>query len=220
MTTIGYVCGFIGAALTLASYSMKSMLPLRLVALASNVFFVIYGIYEAAIPTLVLYAVLIPINAKKTLDIRRLIRDMERAKADSPIAEWLLPHMKPLQAKAGDVLWRQGDRATEMIYVEAGQLRLVEYDELLGPGSLVGEIGLFSPDSKRTRTITCETDCELYSLSSEGMAQLYYLNPKLGFHVMRLVVARLLRDANQPRNVPIAVSTGGTLTPVGAGDGS
>lgn len=219
MTTIGYVCGFIGAALTLASYSMKSMLPLRLVALASNVFFVIYGLYEAAIPTLVLYAVLIPINAKKTLDIRRLIRDMERAKADSPIAEWLLPHMKPLQAKAGDVLWRQGDRATEMIYVEAGQLRLVEYDELLGPGSLVGEIGVFSPDSKRTRTITCETDCELYSLSSEGMAQLYYLNPKLGFHVMRLVVARLLRDANQPRNAPIAVSTNAAFTPAGAGDG-
>ena len=218
MTTIGYVCGFIGAGLTLASYSMKSMLPLRLVALASNVFFVIYGIYEAAIPSLVLYATLIPINAKKAWDIRRLIRDMERAKADSPIAEWLLPHMKPLQAKAGHVLWRQGDRATEMVYVESGQLRLVEYDELLGPGSLVGEIGLFSPDSKRTRTISCETDCELYSLSSEGMAQLYYLNPKLGFHVMRLVVARLLRDASQPRNEAPASATLST-TPAGAAGG-
>lgn len=217
MTTIGYVCGFIGAGLTLASYSMKSMLPLRLVALASNVFFVIYGIYEAAIPSLVLYATLIPINAKKAWDIRRLIRDMERAKADSPIAEWLLPHMKPLQAKAGHVLWRQGDRATEMIYVEAGQLRLVEYDELLGPGSLVGEIGLFSPDSKRTRTISCETDCELYSLSSEGMAQLYYLNPKLGFHVMRLVVARLLRDANQPRIEAAASATPAAPTVGAAG---
>jgi hypothetical protein len=217
MTTIGYVCGFIGAGLTLASYSMKSMLPLRLVALASNVFFVIYGIYEAAIPSLVLYATLIPINAKKALDIRRLIRDMERAKADSPIAEWLLPHMKPRLAKAGEVLWHQGDQATEMVYVEAGQLRLVEYDELLGPGSLVGEIGLFSPDSKRTRTIACETDCELYSLSSDGMAQLYYLNPKLGFHVMRLVVARLLRDANQPRKeVPALASELATTAADGA----
>lgn len=219
MTTIGYVCGFIGAGLTLASYSMKSMLPLRLVALASNVFFVIYGIYEAAIPSLVLYATLIPINAKKALDIRRLIRDMERAKADSPIAEWLLPHMKSFQAKAGDVLWRQGDRATEMIYVEAGQLRLVEYNELLGPGSLVGEIGLFSPDSKRTRTISCETDCDLYSLSSEGMAQLYYLNPKLGFHVMRLVVARLLRDANQSRSAVSSTAATPAMT-AGAADGS
>jgi CRP/FNR family transcriptional regulator, cyclic AMP receptor protein len=214
MTTIGYVCGFIGAGLTLASYSMKSMLPLRLVALASNVFFVVYGIYEAAIPSLVLYATLIPINAKKAWDIRRLVRDIERAKADSPVAEWLLPHMKLRLAKAGELLWRQGDRATEMIYVEAGQLRLVEYDELLGPGSLVGEIGLFAPDSKRTRTIVCETDCELYSLSAEGMAQLYYLNPKLGFHVMRLVVARLMRDASQGRAaVPATAASPATEAP-------
>jgi CRP/FNR family transcriptional regulator, cyclic AMP receptor protein len=211
MTTVGYVCGFIGAGLTLLSYTMKSMLPLRLVALASNIFFVVYGFFEWAIPSLVLYATLIPINAKKAWDIRRLVRDIERAKEDSPIAEWLLPHMKPRQAKAGELLWRQGDRATEMIYVETGKLKLVEYDELLGPGSLVGEIGLFSPDSRRTRTIVCETDCELYSLSADGMAQLYYLNPKLGFHVMRLVVARLMRDASRSAAPKVPVPASGAI---------
>ena len=43
MTTVGYVCGFIGAGLTLASYTMKSMLPLRLVALAASVSMVFMG---------------------------------------------------------------------------------------------------------------------------------------------------------------------------------
>ena len=40
MTTTGYVLGFIGAGLMVASYLMKSMLPLRYVALAANVFLV------------------------------------------------------------------------------------------------------------------------------------------------------------------------------------
>ncbi len=97
-------------------------------------------------------------------------------------------------AKAGTVLWNKGDAATEMLYLESGTLRLQEHQELLPPGSLVGEIGLFAPDNRRTLGLVCETDCVLHGLSAEAMAQLYYQNPKLGYHVMRLIVARLLHD--------------------------
>jgi CRP/FNR family transcriptional regulator, cyclic AMP receptor protein len=202
MWSIGYVFGFIGAVLTLASYLMKSMMPLRLVALAANVFFVAYGYLESALPSLMLYAAMIPINAKKAWEIKKLVRAIENAKADTPVSEWLLPHMTRRQAKAGATLWHKGDKATEMLYVESGQLKLLEYDEVIGPGSLVGEIGLFAPDNRRTRTIVCATDCTLYGLSAEAMALLYYENPKLGYHVMRLIVARLMHDvdvANQRR---------------------
>ena len=202
MTTAGYVCGFIGAGLTLASYTMKSMMPLRLVALAASCFFVAYGWLEAALPSLVLYSIMIPINAKKAWEIRKLVRAIEQAKADTPIAEWLLPHMTRRQAMAGQTLWKKGDVATEMIYLESGTLRLVEHQEQLAPGSLIGEIGLFSPDNRRTLTVDCATDCTLYSLTTEAMAQLYYQNPKLGFHIMRLIVARLTRDTEKVRQSP------------------
>ena len=196
MWSIGYVFGFIGALLTLASYLMKSMLPLRLMALAANVFFVAYGYLESALPSLMLYAAMIPINAKKVYEIKKLVRAIENAKADTPVSEWLLPHMTRRQVKAGTTLWHKGDKATEMLYLESGQLNLLEYDEAIGPGSLVGEIGLFAPDNRRTRTIVCATDCTLYGLSAEAMALLYYENPKLGYHVMRVIVARLLHDAD------------------------
>jgi CRP/FNR family cyclic AMP-dependent transcriptional regulator len=199
MMTTGYICGFIGAGLTLASYTMKSMMPLRIVALAANVFFVAYGWLEAALPSLVLYSVMIVINTKKVSDIRKLVRAIENAKSDTPIAEWLLPHMTHRQAKAGQTLWKKGDVATEMVYLESGTLRLVEHQEQLTPGSLVGEIGLFAPDNRRTLTIVCETDCTLYSLTTEAMAQLYYQNPKLGYHIIRLIVARLMRDTERAR---------------------
>jgi CRP/FNR family transcriptional regulator, cyclic AMP receptor protein len=199
MTTVGYVCGFIGAGLTLASYWMKSMLPLRLVALAASVFFIAYGWLEAAMPTLVLYSAMILINSKKAWEIRKLVRAIEAAQSDTPVAEWLLPHMTRREAKAGETLWKKGDVATEMIYLGSGTLRLVEHEEQLPPGSLIGEIGLFSPDNRRTLTVDCATDCTLYSLTTEGMAQLYYQNPKLGYHIMRLIVARLMRDAEKAR---------------------
>jgi hypothetical protein len=209
MTTSGYISytlGFIGAGLMLASYLMKNMMPLRIVALAANVVLVVYASMNLAWPTMALYAAMIPINIKKVREIRKLVRAIETAKADTPLAEWLLPHMTRREAKAGDTLWQRGDVATEMVYVDKGRLRLVEHDEALGPGSLVGEIGLLSPDNRRTGTIRCDTDCTLYSLSADGMAQLYYLNPKLGFHVMRLVVARLQHDAE------LATKTGPTTT--------
>ena len=202
MTTAGYVTGFIGAGLTLASYTMKSMMPLRLVSLAASVFFLAYGWLEAALPTLALNVAMILINSKKAWEIRTLVRAIEQAKSDTPIAEWLLPHMTRRQAKAGQTLWKKGDVATEMIYLESGTLRMVEHQEQLAPGSLIGEIGLFSPDNRRTLTVDCATDCTLYSLTTEAMAQLYYQNPKLGFHIMRLIVARLTRDADKARQIP------------------
>ena len=196
MSSIGYVFGFIGAALMVASYLMKNMLPLRMVALSANVFLVVYAVQGGSWPTVALYVAMIPINVKKVLQIKKLIRAIENAKADTPVSEWLLPHMTRRRAKAGQTLWNKGDKATEMLYVESGRLNMIEYDESIGAGAILGEIGLFAPDNRRTRTVVCETDCTLYGLSADAMAQLYYQNPKLGFHVMRMIVARLMHDTD------------------------
>jgi hypothetical protein len=45
------------------------------------------------------------------------------------------------------------------------------------------------------------------------MAQLYYVNPTLGYHVMRLVVARLMHDAERMALPPAA---GAAAPPAGA----
>ena len=196
---IGNALGLIGAGFMLASYAMKSMLPLRVAALLASLFLVAYGALLQALPTLLLYGLMIPINVKKTLQMRKLVKAIENARDDTPVSDWLLPHMHRRAAKAGSVLWRKGDVAKEMLYLESGQLQLPEYGESLIAGALVGEIGLFAPDNRRTLTLVCETDCVLYSLNAEEMALLYYENPKLGFHVMRLIVARLMHDAEKAR---------------------
>ena len=83
------------------------------------------------------------------------------------MSQWLLPHMKRRRFKAGEVLFRKGEVADKLIYIASGQLRLAEIDRTVGPGELLGEIGLFSPDKLRTQTLVCETDGELYEMTDE-----------------------------------------------------
>ena len=186
-----------------ASFLVKSMLQLRALALASNVFFLAWGYLEWVWLTLAVNSVILPLNAWRILEIRSLTREIARATEDSPVTQWLLPHMHRRPFKAGEVLFRRGDAADRIIYLVSGALRMAEVGERVRPGELIGEIGLFSPARKRTQTIVCETDGELYEMTDEMMFQLYYQNPRLGFYFMRLVVARLLRDVQRLDGKPV-----------------
>jgi CRP/FNR family cyclic AMP-dependent transcriptional regulator len=59
--------GFLAAGLVLATFCMKRLVPLRAVAITSNVVFILYG-YSAGIePVLVLHLVLLPVNVFRLL---------------------------------------------------------------------------------------------------------------------------------------------------------
>ena len=199
------VLGAIGTALLLASFLVKSMLRLRVLALASNVFFIAWAYFEWVWPTLLLNSVIVPLNAWHIWEIRRLSKEIARATAESPVSQWLLPHMRRRSFKAGEILFRKGDEADELIYLASGELRMAEIGERVGPGELIGEIGLFSPEKKRTQSLVCETDGELYHMTGEMIFRLYYQNPKLGFYLMRLVAERLLRDVQRLNGKPVPV---------------
>lgn len=200
----GIVLGVVAATLSLISFMQKSMLPLRGFAIASNVFFIAYGYFDSLWPALILHTCLLPLNTKRLMDIRKLTAEIKKATELSPASQWLLPHMNRRTFKAGEVLFHKGDTADSMFYIASGELRMDGADQRLGPGELIGEIGLFSPDRKRTQTITCHTDGELYSMTDDMMYRLYYQNPKLGFYFMRLIVGRLQRDIAREHSVNTA----------------
>jgi hypothetical protein len=194
---VGTVLGFIGAIFYVCSFVMKSMIPLRTLALVGNLFFIGYGYFESALPTLALHLVLFPLNAQRLREIYKLTTEIRKASHETPVSEWLLPHMTRRSFKAGEVLFRKGEHADVMVYLVSGKLRIQEFNQILEPGDLVGEIGLFSPERARTQTVVCETDGELYMMTDEMAYRLYYQNPKLGFYFMRLVAERLLRDTRR-----------------------
>jgi hypothetical protein len=56
------ILGYAAASAVLATFLMRSMVPLRLVAILSNVLFISYGYLAHIHPVLLLHAALLPIN--------------------------------------------------------------------------------------------------------------------------------------------------------------
>ncbi len=186
--------GLVAATLTVVSNLMKRMVPLRVFALASTAFFIVYTLMMREWVSLGLQVALLFINAYRLWDLRRLLRQLQHARADTPLRDWLLPYMKKKRFKAGHILFSKGDRAHQIVYIASGTVLVKELASLLGSGSLVGEIGLFTDDRRRTATVVCQTDCECYTMTDEAIYLLYFQNPKLGFYLIRLIVQRLLTD--------------------------
>ena len=54
--------GYAAAGLVLATFSARSLIALRVLAIASNVLFIVYGAGAQLPPVLILHALLVPIN--------------------------------------------------------------------------------------------------------------------------------------------------------------
>jgi hypothetical protein len=78
------------------------------------------------------------------------------------------------------------------------QTAIAAEDELIKPlfefhnnGRPIG-----APRDKRTTSVVCVSDSDVYEMSESKVRQLYYQNPSFGFAVIRLIIGRLLEDIN------------------------
>jgi len=62
--------GYVASALVLTAFGMKSIVPLRLVAMCSNLVFIIYGLGLGLTPIWSLHAALLPMNAWRLVEAR------------------------------------------------------------------------------------------------------------------------------------------------------
>ncbi len=188
---IALLFGAIGAGLMVLSNLMKRMVPLRLFALAANSLFMIQAALEPNWVFFGLQTALLLINVWRLWSLHRLLKSLERAHADTSIKDWLLPQMRKKKFKAGDVLFREGEVANELFYIESGSVRSPQFADAMVAGHLIGEIGLFSEEHVRAATVVCETDCVCYTMSDEAVYLLYVQNPQIGFYLIRLIIGQL-----------------------------
>jgi CRP/FNR family transcriptional regulator, cyclic AMP receptor protein len=159
----------------------------------------IYSFAHGTYPTFALNAVLLPLNAWRLHGMLKLIRDIEAAAKSDLNAEWLLPYMRPEAFKAGDLMMKRGEYAHGAFFVTAGQVELVELGRTVGAGTLLGEIGLFTPDGLRIATARCKTDVQAARIDYDQFKQLYFQNPEFGFRLLQLIVGRLQGSSELPR---------------------
>src|SRR5437870_1922799 len=95
--------GVAAAAASLYAAYTKTIIPLRVAAIIANAFAITYSLMHGTYPTVVLNAVLLPLNAWRLRAMINLIREVTNATKGDMNADWLLPYMRPKNFKAGAI---------------------------------------------------------------------------------------------------------------------
>ena len=188
------IVGVAAAAASLYAANSRTIIPLRIAAIVANALAMTYSFLHGTYPTFALNAVLLPLNAWRLRDMLKLIRDIDTAAKGDLNAEWLLPYMRPKSFKAGDIIMKRGEYAHGAFYVSTGEVELVELGRTVGPGSLLGEVGLFAPDGLRMATARAKTDVTTGRIDYDQFKALYFQNPEFGFRLLHLIVGRLQQN--------------------------
>jgi hypothetical protein len=186
--------GLIGGVFYVASVTLRTMIPLRIAAIISNILFMGYGLLAKALPTFFMYAVLLPINVFRLYQIQQLVKRVKIASQGDLDMEWLKPFMTKKNFKAGDVLFHKGDVANAMYYTVTGKFLVKEFGVELPPGRVMGELGFLAPDNKRTATVECIEDGQVLFIIYDKVRELYFQDPDFGFYLLKLTSERLLQN--------------------------
>lgn len=192
--SIPEILGYLATAFNIAAYSMRTMIPLRILAIISNCVFIVYGATAGVYPILILHAILLPLNAWRLRQMLHLVKSIRSAAFGDMQTEWLQPFMARRPHKAGDVLFRRGDVADEVFIPLSGRFRLAELGADVPFGQMVGELGFLAPGNLRTQTLECTADGDALAISYEDLRQLYFQNPEFGFYFLRLTTGRLFQN--------------------------
>ncbi len=181
-----------------ATLSMRTMIPLRIFAILTNILLVASSIPTHNYTTLVLHgAVLFPLNVYRLHQMLQLVRDVKKSVNSDLSMDWLKPFMTERKCKAGEALFYKDEKADSMCYIVSGKFRLVESGIVLPIGAIVGEFGMMSPSNLRTQTLECVEDGLILSVTYDQVEQLYVQNPAFAFYLLRLSTARLFENIDK-----------------------
>jgi hypothetical protein len=181
-----------------ATLSMRTMIPLRIFAILTNVLLVASSIPTHNYTTLVLHGVILfPLNVYRLHQMLQLVRDVKKSVGGDLSMDWLKPFMTERKCKAGEALFYKDEKADSMYYIVSGKFRLVESGIVLPVGAIVGEFGMFSPSNLRTQTLECIEDGLILGVTYDQVEQLYVQNPAFAFYFLRLSTARLFENIDK-----------------------
>jgi len=188
--------GWLASLLTVACYSMRSMIPLRIFAIASSLAFLIYGIVLQVWPLVFMEVILLPLNVWRFWQILALRARLERQGAgDPPDFSVIKAYGKARNLAPDTLIFAKGDKVEHLYYIASGRVSIEEVGVELGAGDILGEIGFFTDAETRTATARCIEAAEVHQIDKTRFLRLQFEDPTFGMSVMRSVTRRL---ANRP----------------------
>ncbi|MBN8963966.1 MAG: Crp/Fnr family transcriptional regulator, partial [Rhizobiales bacterium] len=194
LSGFGELLGYLGALVTIGTYSMRTMIPLRITAICANGLFVAYGFLAPSYPQLFLHSILLPLNCVRLRQMIKLVTMVQIASNGTLSMDWIKSFTSSRNYRAGTTLFSKSDIADSLYYPVSGQYRLVESGIDILPGTIVGEFGMVMPDNKRTQTLTCTHDGTMLVINYSQIKQIYFQNPQFGFFFLKLIATRLAEN--------------------------
>ncbi|HET6183924.1 MAG TPA: cyclic nucleotide-binding domain-containing protein [Acetobacteraceae bacterium] len=208
--------GYLASALVFSAFYMRTMLPLRWVAIASNVAFIAYGLPLRLWPVVALHCVLLPLNVGRLLQIKRGLRVLRAGRRGNLEVGGLVATLRTERHRSGTVLFRQGEEGECAFVIARGEIELPERKVRLGPGDLFGEIALLSDDRTRTASAICATEVELYRIDGAAIIRAFYQDPGFAMALVRLATNRLVQNLHRLDREPAARSAAVIAPPAAA----
>jgi len=184
----------IGSIFLVATLLTRTMVPLRIANIIGNVFFAGFGALAGDVRTLLLYLLMVPINALRLHQMISLVKKARTAAQGDLSMEWLKPFMTQRKFRKGDVLCKKGDEAHEMYLIVTGKFLITEISVELLPGQLMGELGFLTTNNRRTASMECIEDGQVLSITYEKLLEVYFQNPQFGYYFLSLSTKRLLEN--------------------------
>ncbi len=198
MEIIAIASAALAGLLVIVSAFVRTMIPLRWLAVGSNVGFIIYGLVHPSLLMVALHSVLLPVNLWRVRQMVQLTRRVSASTAGPEQMQiWLRPYMRSKRHATGDVLFARGAPADRLYFLAEGSVELPEVGRRLQAGQMFGEIAFFAPDRQRSSSARCTSDCTVLSIDEDTFKQLVYQNPDFGLAVVRLIAGRLSQDVQR-----------------------
>jgi CRP-like cAMP-binding protein/uncharacterized protein (DUF697 family) len=183
-----------GGIFLIATFFVRTMVPLRVLCIISGVFFLAAAALAGSIPQFFLYLLALPINFIRLFQIRNLVKKARSSARGDLSLDWLRPFMTPRNYQKGDVLFRKDDAASEMFLTVSGKFLVTEIGIEIPAGRILGELGFVSPDNHRTQSVECIEDGEVLAVGYDRLHEIYLDNPEFGYYFLRLTSDRLLQN--------------------------
>src|ERR1700704_1725582 len=109
----------------------------------------------------------------------------------------------PKKFRAGEALFRAGDRDSKFFVVKSGKIDIVDVTgdqpktiRVLGPGGFTGDVGHLTGSPKLVSAIA-QSDCEVYEISETTLRQILNQDPQLSDLILQAFIARrqLMRES-------------------------
>ena len=177
-----------------ATTTMRTMIPLRLFGILTNLVLIATAIPSHAHATIAVQVVVLSLNSYRLHQMLQLVRDVKRSVSGDLSMDWLKPFMTERNCTSGEILFYKDEKAEDLFYIVSGRFRLVESGIELPVGAIVGELGMLSPSNVRTQSLECIEAGLILSVSYSKVEELYVQNPAFGFYFLRLSSARLFQN--------------------------